>query len=110
VLALWGIRLLKLMILRQVVCDGEPCCLRADKDVSRRSNGWLVNERSKRDMHELAFANDRVKQRAALVAMDVVSWLASVDEHVIRASNDRQLASLYAREGLECGTGCAPAI
>src|SRR4051794_11345493 len=62
----------KFAILRQVVGDTEPCCLGADKDVSRRSNGRLVNERSKRDMHELAFPDDRVKQRSALGAMGVV--------------------------------------
>ena len=75
-----------------------------------RANGRLVNQRSKCDMHELAFADDRVKQRTAFVAMNVVSGFASVDEQFIQAASDRKFASLYSGEGLKGGTGCAPAV
>ena len=51
-------QLWKLVMLRQVVGDGEPRCLGADEDVPARADGRFIHQRSHGDMDEGAIADD----------------------------------------------------
>ena len=98
-----------LVVLRQVVGDLEPRCLRADEDVLGRADGGRVDERSHRDVHVLAVAHDREQQRAADRAARVVQVVLSVDQQARRLPGDLELLSLDTGERLERRAGRRPA-
>src|SRR5262245_47658963 len=99
-----------LRVLRQVVGDREPRRLGADKDMLRRSNGWIVEQRPHRNVNEGAGSNHRVKQRAAHFAVRVVTLLVAEDHEVGVAAGQGQLFAFDAGEWLESRAGRSPAV
>src|SRR5262245_31866869 len=100
-----------LMMLRQVVGDGEPGRLGADEDMPLRPDGRLVDQRPHRDMDILAIADQRIEQRPARPAVGVVRLfdVATVDQQLVLPMCDHELATLDSSERLEGCTGGAPA-
>lgn len=89
-----------LLILRQVIGDGEPARLRTDEDVLGWTNGWVVDERSHGDMDVGAVAHERIKQGAALAAMRVVAALVAEDQEFVLAFGEEKLSRSIPAKGL----------
>src|SRR5690242_21830876 len=94
---------LQLLVLHEVVRDLEPRRLRADEDVLRRADARIVRERTERDVHVGALADDRVEERAADAATRVIPVVVAPDEQRVRALDDLELLALDPGERLERG-------
>src|SRR5713101_666968 len=99
-----------LCVLRQVVGDGEPRRLGADEDVPARTDAGVVQKASQGDMDEGAVADDRIEQRAAAPAVRVVSVVVALDQEIVLALGEAELAALDAGERLEGRTRGPAAI
>ena len=99
-----------LVILRQVVRDGEPGRLGTDEDVRARADRRDITESTHRDVDEVTIANDREEKRAAsLTSFIMPSWRVD-DQDAVLAAGDTQFDALYPGDGLEGCAGSAPAI
>lgn len=79
-------------------------------NVLRRAQGRTVRENAERHVHILAFADDRIEQRAAGFAAGVVSVGLAENKNVFFASLDGELFAPDAREGFERGPCLSPAL
>src|SRR5688572_5072105 len=100
----------QLLVLRQIVGDGEPGRLRADMDMRGRVQAGSVGEGAVRHMHAGAIAHHRIEQRAAVLAEGVVNVGRAVDRKTLRAFGEGELVALDAAERLEGRSGRAPAL
>jgi hypothetical protein len=99
-----------LLVLGQVVGDGEPGRLGADKYVLGRTDSRVVNESSHGDMDKDALADDGKEERPADPAMRVVAVFVAEDQELVFARGDGELVALYSSEWLEGRARRAPAV
>ena len=68
-----------------------------------RSDRRIIEERSQSDVDEGAIADDRIQQRTAPTAVNIVGALVTKDQKCFPASSNFELASFNPGEWLECG-------
>jgi hypothetical protein len=105
-----GTRHHMLLVLGQVISDGEPWRLEADEHVPGRTDTRVVNESSHGDLDKGALADDGIEERPANPAMRVVAVFVAEDHELVFARGDGELVALYPGEWLEGRAGCAPAV
>ena len=99
-----------LLVLRQVITDRVPRCLRADENVLARADCRIIEQRSHGNVDKGAAADDRIQQRAAVLAVTVVAIFVATDHEAVVAFGDIELVAFYPRERLESRTSRTPTV
>jgi hypothetical protein len=90
-----------LLVLGQVVGDGEPGRLGADEYVLGRTDSRLVNESSHGDMDKDALADGGKEERPANPAMRVVAVFVAEDQELVFARVTANLSRSIPANGLK---------
>jgi hypothetical protein len=90
-----------LFVLGQIISDREPPRLGADENMRGWADGRIIIERSHRDVNKFAVTNDRVYERAAYLAVRIITKLVAKDHELIQPPRDDQLMAFDPSEGLE---------
>src|SRR5215813_6625190 len=99
-----------LLVLRQVVSDGEPRRLGADEDVPAGADGRTVDQGAHGNVDIRAVTHHRIEQRSAGLAVRVVGLVVAVDQELVVALSDGELVARDAGERLERRAGGTPTI
>ena len=84
-------------VLRQIVRDLVPRRLGADENMGARPDRGGIDQGSHGDMDPFSFAHPGIKQRAAAGAVRVMGGVVAVDDALVLASDDAELALLDRR-------------
>src|SRR4051812_13035275 len=97
-------------ILRQIVGDLVPCSLGAHENVGSGPDRRGIDQGSHGDMNPFSVAHPGIKQRAAAVAMRIVSDVVPENDALVRAPDEAELGRFDPGERLEGGAGGAAAV